>query len=256
MGQSANKPKAAFSSARAFVTISLIAFVAGLLVMLALSHFSTPTNQATIIFSSALLLAVIIPLTVYALVIGPMLVVYEESKGAAVERAEPKIQAALTDPVTQLPNRRGITSNLLEFMAQAERYNTPLSVALVQLMDFKKNSDDLAPRGGEKLLQFMAEVFYDTLRMPDKAGRYDNEEFLVVLPHTKLKDASMIAERVRTTVDTKELAQGDKKIKMNVAIGAIQFRKGEDLEQLLSRAEQAKKTKPAPRRAAAKKPAK
>ena len=255
MGQSATKSKATYSSGRAFVMISIIAFVAGLLVMLALSHFSTPTNQATVIFSSALLLAVIMPLSVYALVIGPMVVAYEEGKGVT-DRAEPKIQAALTDPVTQLPNRRGITSNLIEFMAQAERYNTPLSVALVQVMDFKKNSDDLAPRGGEKLLQSMADVFYDTLRMPDKAGRYDNEEFLVVLPHTKLKDANMIADRVRATVDAKELGQGDKKIKMNVVIGAIQFRKGEDLEQLLSRAEQAKKTKPGPRRPAAKKPAK
>lgn len=255
MGQSASKSKTTFSSGRAFVTISIIAFVVGLLVMLALSHFSTPMNQATVIFSSALLLAVIMPLSVYALVIGPMVVAYEEGKAAA-DRVEPKIQAALTDPVTQLPNRRGITSNLLEFMAQAERYNTPLSVALVQVADFKKSSDDLAPRGGEKLLQSMAEVFYDTLRMPDKAGRYDNEEFLVVLPHTKLKDANMIADRVRTAVDARELGQGDKKIKMNVAIGAIQFRKGEDLEQLLSRAEQAKKTKPVARRVVAKKPAK
>ncbi len=255
MGQSASKSKATFSSVRAFVMIGIIAFVAGLLVMLALSHFSTPANQATVIFSSALLLAVIMPLSVYALVIGPMVVAYEEGKGAA-DRAAPAIQAALTDPVTQLPNRRGITSNLIEFMAQAERYNTPLSMALVQVTDFKKSSDDLAPRGGEKLLQSMAEVFYDTLRMPDKAGRYDNEEFLVVLPHTKLKDANMIADRVRAAVDAKELGQGDKKIKMNVAIGAIQFRKGEDLEQLLSRAEQAKKTKPAARRAAGKKPAK
>jgi diguanylate cyclase (GGDEF)-like protein len=255
MGQSATKPKAPFSSARAFVTISIIAFVVGLLVMLALSHFSTPANQVTVIFSSALLLAVIMPLTVYALVIGPMVVAYEEGK-PSTERVEPSIQAALTDPVTQLPNRRGITSNLLEFMAQAERYNTPLSIALVQIADFKKCSDDLAPRGGEKLLQSMAEVFYDTLRMPDKAGRYDNEEFLVVLPHTKLKDASMIADRVRGAVDARELGQGDRKVKVNVAIGAIQFRKGEDLEQLLSRAEQAKKTKPAARRAAPKKPAK
>ncbi len=258
MGQSASKSKAAFSSGRAFVMIGIIAFVAGLLVMLAVSHFSTPANQATVIFSSALLLAVIMPLSVYALVIGPMVVAYEEGKGTkgATDRAEPSIQAALTDPVTQLPNRRGITSNLIEFMAQAERYNTPLSMALVQVMDFKKSSDELAPRGGEKLLQSMAEVFYDTLRMPDKAGRYDNEEFLVVLPHTKLKDANMIADRVRAVVDAKELGPGDKKIKMNVAIGAIQFRKGEDLEQLLSRAEQAKKTKPTARRAATKKPAK
>ena len=254
MGQSVSKSKAAYSGGRAFVTISIIAFVAGLLVMLALSHFSTPMNQATVIFSSALLLAVIVPLSVYALVIGPMIVAYEEGKTA--DRPEPKILAALTDPVTQLPNRRGITSNLLEFMAQAERYNTPLSIALVKVADFKKASDDLAPRGAEKLLQSMAEVFYDTLRMPDKAGRYDNEEFLVVLPHTKLKDANMIADRVRSTVDTKELGQEDKKIKMTVAIGAIQFRKGEDLEQLLSRAEQAQKTKPATRRAVPKKPAK
>ena len=193
--------------------------------------------------------------------LGGLLQRLDDSRNRSAERCRVTQTQALggifrLSGSVQLPNRRGITSNLLEFMAQAERYNTPLSVALVQVADFKKSSDDLAPRGGEKLLQSMAEVFYDTLRMPDKAGRYDNEEFLVVLPHTKLKDANMIADRVRTAVDARELGQGDKKIKMNVAIGAIQFRKGEDLEQLLSRAEQAKKTKPVARRVVAKKPAK
>jgi diguanylate cyclase (GGDEF)-like protein len=193
------------------------------------------------------LLAAVVAPTVYAFVIGPLTLAYEEHGGGAAA-TQPSVPAALTDPVTQLPNRRGITSNLLEFMAHAERYNTPLSIALVQVQDFKKLGDDTGPRGGDKLLQIMAEVFYDTLRMPDKAGRYDGEEFLVVLPHTKLKDASMIAERIRNSA-------AGKKAKLQVIIGAIQFRKGEDLEQLLSRAEAAKGAKPAPRRVA-KKPAK
>ena len=241
-----------YSVGRAFVTIGLIAFSAGLLVMLALTRYSTPDNHAAIIFTSALLLAAIIAPSVYALVIGPMASSYEDGKAASA----PAIQAALIDPITRLPNRHGITSNLLEFMAHAERYNTPLSIALVKVADFKKLSEELAPRGGEKVLQSMAEVFYDTLRMPDKAGRYDNEEFLVVLPHTKLKDASLIVERIRTTVDAKKLDQDGKNQnkKMSVNIGAAQLNKGEDLEQLLSRAEQAKQTKA--RRAPAKKAAK
>ena len=245
------KSNTGYSTGRAFVTIGLIAFTAGLLVLLALARFSTPDNHAAIIFTSALILAAIIAPSVYALVIGPMTAIYENGS-----RGAPAIQAALIDPVTRLPNRHGITSNLLEFMAHAERYNTPLSIALVKVADFKRLSEDLAPRGGEKVLQSMAEVFYDTLRMPDKAGRYDHEEFLVVLPHTKLKDANLIVERIRETVDAKKLDQHGKNLnkKMTVSIGAVQLNKGEDLEQFLSRAEQAKQTKT--RRAPAKKSAK
>ena len=251
MGQARNNSSTAAGGA--LVKVAIITFAAGLLVMLAVLHFNAPGNQATLIFSSALLLAVLVAPLVYALVLGPMVVALEEGKKPAA-KALPA-QAALTDPVTQLPNRHGITSSLLEFMAHAERYGTPLSVALVQIQNLRKLSDELAPRGAEKATTAVAEVFYDTLRRPDKAGRYDNDQFLVVLPHTKLKDAGLIAERIRTSVSQRELGAGATKgVKMSVISGAVQFRKGDDLEQLLSRAEQAKQGKGG-RRAAVKKAA-
>ena len=254
MGQAGNNSGTTPTAGSALVKVAIITFAAGLLVMLAVLHFSAPGNQATLIFSSALLLAVLVAPMVYALVLVPMVVALEEGQKPAAKAGTPA-QSALTDPVTQLPNRHGITSSLLEFMAHAERYGTPLSIALVQIQNFRKLSDELAPRGAEKAATTMAEVFYDTLRRPDKAGRHDNDEFLVVLPHTKLKDAGVIAERIRTSVGQRELGTGAKGVKMSVTSGAVQFRKGEDLEQLLARAEQAKHGKGG-RRAAVKKAAK
>ncbi len=73
--------------------------------------------------------------------------------------------------------------------------------------------------------------------MPDKVGRYGGEEFLIVLPHTALAPGRQIAERVRSAVGKAAIeAGGGKRLSLTVSIGVTQFRKGEDLEQLLARA--------------------
>jgi diguanylate cyclase (GGDEF)-like protein len=142
----------------------------------------------------------------------------------------------VTDPLTHLMNRRGVIMGVLEAMAQAERYNTPLSVALVDIDHFKRVNDEFGNHAGDKVLAEFAGVLADTLRMPDKLGRYDGEEFLAVLPHTGLTPARKIAERIRSTAAAAKLNVSGKRIGLTVSVGVTQYNKGEDLENLLSRA--------------------
>lgn len=163
--------------------------------------------------------------------------------------AKARPASMLTDEVTMLPNQRALTSSLIEHMAHAERYGNPLSVAYVELGDFEqiKTHDGAGPRA----LKAVAEVFADTLRMPDKAGRCDDHTFLVVLPHTKLKDANAILERLRRNVATRTLDSDGEKLKLAVRVSTTQFRKGDDLEKLLDRARQPAPARPAARKRAA-----
>src|SRR4030067_865808 len=77
-------------------------------------------------------------------------------------------------------------------------------------------------------------------RMPDHAGRYGDEEFLVVLPNPTLKNATGIAERIRDGVENADCSFNGKKIPVTVSIGASRFHKGEDLERFLARVDKAR----------------
>ncbi|MEK7758084.1 MAG: GGDEF domain-containing protein, partial [Pseudomonadota bacterium] len=140
---------------------------------------------------------------------------------------------------TRLPNQRGITSSLLDAMSYANRYSHPLSVALVDLDMLTSINREMGRKAGDKALQAVAAVFTDTLRMPDHAGRYGDEEFLVILPNTTLKNATSIAERIRDGVENADCSFNGKKIPVTVSIGASNFHKGEDLERFLARVDKA-----------------
>jgi diguanylate cyclase (GGDEF)-like protein len=75
--------------------------------------------------------------------------------------------------------------------------------------------------------------------MPDHAGRYGDEEFLVILPNTTLKNATSIAERIRDSVENIDCDLNGKKIPVTVSIGVSNFLKGEDLERFLVRVDKA-----------------
>jgi len=124
-------------------------------------------------------------------------------------------------------------------MAYANRYSHPLSVALVDLDLLRNINREMGRKAGDKSLQTVAAVFTDTLRMPDHAGRYGDEEFLVLMPNTSLKNATQIAERIRDGVESVECSFNGKKIPLTVSIGASQFHKGEDLERFMARVDKA-----------------
>jgi diguanylate cyclase (GGDEF)-like protein len=185
---------------------------------------------------AALLVAVVNATVALALVVSPLARSYE----ASLKEARPRGGATSTvDSLTHIPNRRGITSSLLDAMSYANRYGHPLSVALVDLDLLRELNRQLSRKAGDKALQAVASVFTDTLRMPDRAGRYGDEEFLVILPNTTIKNATKIAERIREGVEDADCVYNGQKIPVTVSIGASQYRKGEDLERFLSRVDKA-----------------
>lgn len=246
-------------TARALLGVALTAFVMAVLVLLAVVYSGeTPRPPLVLIFAGGALLAAVMVPAVYAMVLTPLRRAYDD-RAHAGGRALSEHAAVFQDDLTHLPNRRGITTGLLESMAQAERYGDPLSVAVVEIDNYNKLNEMYGPRTNERVLQGMAEVFVETLRMPDKAGRYDGQEFLVVLPHTNLKDAGKIVERIRRATLGRSFEHNGHTVSLSVTIGVTQFRKGEDLEQLLSRAVSAKRQPPggnSRRRASTKKAAK
>ncbi|MHB8345667.1 MAG: GGDEF domain-containing protein [Acidiferrobacterales bacterium] len=226
------------SKVLSLLAVAVVVFAGSAVISLLIVYAGQTARPPLVLIlgGSALMTGILVP-SVYALVVAPLEREYEQRlKASGMIDAN---RTAVTDPVTRLANRRGITSSLIEVMAQAERYGDPLSVAMAKIDDFEKMAGTHGRKAAEQALQAVAAVLGETLRMPDRAGRYGEKEFLILLPHTGLKDAGMITERVRKGVASAALSLDGQMLKISVTVGAIQFHKGEDLEQVLTRVEHA-----------------
>jgi diguanylate cyclase (GGDEF)-like protein len=219
------------------VAIAVMLFLAEVLIMYALRYLGfEPGTRFTLL--NGILLAVICAPPIYWLVLSPIRNQFiKRLRGEGED--EDLSHAAITDPLTRIMNRRGITVGLLDAMAHAERYRTPLTVAMADIDLLKEINASYGRGGGDRVLKDVAGVLADALRMPDKVGRYGGEEFLIVLPHTSLVQGKKIVERIRNSVSKWDFEVGSKKIRLTISIGVAQYKVGEDLEQLMSHASKA-----------------
>ncbi len=107
-----------------------------------------------------------------------------------------------TDQLTQVANRRHFDRKFKTEWRRAMRERTPISLLLLDVDHFKKYNDSLGHQAGDECLQKIAASLKSVTRRPaDLAARYGGEEFAVLLPVTKLKDARMLAERLRNKIE-------------------------------------------------------
>jgi diguanylate cyclase (GGDEF)-like protein len=114
-----------------------------------------------------------------------------EDARAAVEHQ------ARTDPLTGLPNRRGLTETLAREVARAGRTGSPLALALLDLDHFKRFNDERGHATGDELLAAAATSWSRVLRETDLLARWGGEEFVVVLPDTTPDAATTVLDRLR-----------------------------------------------------------
>lgn len=226
------------TAAKSMAAIVVITFLAELAIMALLAYLGHVHQSIVVILFDSAVLALLIAPPIYWLVLTPIRREYQK-RLVAERRADDFGQLAITDSLTLILNRRGITMALLDAMAQAERYNTPLSLAMADIDHFKQINDKFGHKAGDEVLILAAEAMTEALRMPDKIGRYGGEEFLSVLPHTTLAQGRKLAERLRTRVEKTGRAVGRKALSPTISVGVTQFRKGDDLAQLLARVDQA-----------------
>lgn len=144
-------------------------------------------------------------------------------------------QLAVTDPGTELMNRRGLFETLQAALAGSK---SPLSLLIIDLDHFKCVNDTHGHACGDHVLREFARMCRQSLRAGDAVGRLGGEEFAVVLPRTELDEARRIAERIRATVEQRviSLPKG-RRLQVTVSVGLAVHRRGEALDSLMSRAD-------------------
>ena len=104
--------------------------------------------------------------------------------------------AAATDPLTGVANRRAWEAEATRSLAHAARTGEPLSVAILDLDDFKEVNDRLGHGAGDDLLRDLTSGWAHRLRQADLLGRYGGDEFVLCLPATDRSGAEEILERL------------------------------------------------------------
>lgn len=145
------------------------------------------------------------------------------------------LQAARTDVLTGLANRRGMEEILTRAAAVSSRHGLPLSAMIVDIDRFKSVNDAHGHGVGDRVIQHVARVLADTARGEDVAGRWGGEEFLVVT-HADHVGAADAAERLRAAVECN--AVDDEVGPVTVSIGVASM-PGSDIEALLHSADAA-----------------
>jgi len=145
-------------------------------------------------------------------------------------------QLASTDTLTGLYNRYKFSEIFLyEYGLMLQRENK-MSLAMLDIDFFKKVNDTYGHDIGDRVLKEVSNAILQTLRSTDTVGRWGGEEFVMLLPTADLDIAMKIAEKVRTTIATKEINVAKS---VTVSLGVTEIKKGDTLEKALKRADNA-----------------
>ncbi len=152
-------------------------------------------------------------------------------------------QLAQTDPLTQLLNRRALAERITAEMERALRYDSSLSLLMVDLDHFKRINDTYGHLTGDDVLRDFALLLSRTIRTTDVVARYGGEEFLVLLPEADEAGAEHFAERIRMAVEQHEFGArvGEPSLRLTASIGVATFPAAriETVEDLFARADAA-----------------
>lgn len=129
-------------------------------------------------------------------------------------------QLSLTDPLTQVGNRRCFDDNLALEARRAQRTQQPLAVILVDVDHFKAVNNTHGHGVGDDCLREVAAILQTVASRPgDRLARYGGEEFAYILPDTDLRQAEALAEKTRRQVAELEIPYGERSLRLTISLG-------------------------------------
>lgn len=148
--------------------------------------------------------------------------------------------ASLTDPLTELPNRRFAMKRLEQEWTNAQRNGTPLSVVTIDIDHFKSVNDDFGHDVGDAVLREVANVLRNATRKGEQPARIGGEEFLVVLRECGRDGAMRAAERIRVMAENHVVRGHGFDRSVTLSLGAATFSgQMSDVNELLKASDEA-----------------
>lgn len=135
------------------------------------------------------------------------------------------LKHATLDALTGFYNRRQLEERIKQEASSAKRQKRSLCAIMTDIDYFKKVNDTYGHAAGDLVLKTVSREIKNQLRDYDVAGRYGGEEFVILLPFTKLEEAKMVAERLRKAVESKKIElAGKQHINVTISLGVAEYK--------------------------------
>jgi diguanylate cyclase (GGDEF)-like protein len=161
------------------------------------------------------------------------------SKSEQAKSIEIINEMAIRDELTGINNRRHVMELLDYEKNRSLRSGNFFCLAMLDIDRFKNVNDRHGHLAGDAVLRAVATTIKTTLRNTEFCGRYGGEEFLIILTQTDIKGALIFAERVRTNIEEIQFPDLGPNFKVTVSIGLSEHQIGEDVDNIISRADEA-----------------
>lgn len=140
---------------------------------------------------------------------------------------------SVTDGLTRLFNRFKFEEDLDRAIDRWNRYGRPFSLVMIDADNFKSINDTHGHMTGDRVLQCLADILRREVRVSDLAARWGGEEFVVILPETRLDEAMSFVARLRKTIK-RTIFEG---CRITCSYGISEVRPGDDSASVLRRAD-------------------
>ena len=141
-----------------------------------------------------------------------------------LKRSQERYQElARTDSLTNLYNRRYFFELAIAELERMKRGGSTCCIGMLDVDYFKKFNDTYGHVRGDRCLSDIAEKLKEQTRKIDLIGRYGGEEFIFMLPQTKIATGMLVANRIRTTIGTSPIIFDNIKINISVSIGMTEI---------------------------------
>jgi diguanylate cyclase len=148
-------------------------------------------------------------------------------------------EVAHEDFLTGALNRRGMDEAIDREFERADRHNTPLSLAMIDIDHFKKINDTMGHSTGDVALAHLAKVVKSVLRSTDVLARYGGEEFVILLPGSKQTDAVNVIAGVQRDLTKNFFMHNSERVLITFSAGVSERATGEGIDAVLPRADAA-----------------
>jgi diguanylate cyclase (GGDEF)-like protein len=148
-------------------------------------------------------------------------------------------EMSFTDPLTGCFNRRKFAEEAERELERVRRYDYDLCLGIVDLDNLKQVNDTHGHPAGDALLRALGEAFGRRLRKVDVFARYGGDECGGLRPHTPVAGAVLALTRVMAAARELVAEREQGKLEFSASVGVSAFRKGDDLDGLLKRADEA-----------------
>lgn len=163
----------------------------------------------------------------------------EQQIAAQRERIAELEDLSSTEPLTNLPNRRGFEGQFDRVIARARRFGETGVVGYCDLDNLKTVNDEYGHAAGDDLLKCAAQTLKDSVRDIDIVGRLGGDEFGIVLVNTSWKDGARRMRTIQWMLDSAGTVYRGKGIRLQVSIGVEPYGPHDTVEDLIHRADMA-----------------